>query len=134
MSDKEPEAVYKFTPQFEGAFLRNVPQRDLTQADVDAMTPEQRRDAFAAHPACATPLYTAVEGAKFEDYSRVNDPPKRPEEPAAEGEEAPESYPKWFQDKLERAHAEGALIPLPAKGETQRAYEERGAPGGTQEG
>src|SRR4030095_7287957 len=133
MSDKEPEAIYQFTPQFEGAFLRNVPQRDLTQADVDAMTPEQRRDAFAPHPAYGTPLYTAVEGAKVEDYSRVNDRPERSEEPAAEGDEAPESYPKWFQDKLDRAHADGALIPLPAKGETQRAYEERVAASGPKE-
>ena len=58
MSDKE--IVYRFTPHSPGAFLRNVPQRDLTQADVDRMTGDQRRDAFAPHPLHGKPLYTAV--------------------------------------------------------------------------
>lgn len=61
MADKStPEIVYRFTPPFKGAFLRNVPQRDLLQKDVDRMTAEQRRDAFTPHPAYGTPLYTAV--------------------------------------------------------------------------
>lgn len=123
MSEKEPETVYEFTPQVEGAYLRNVPKRDLTQADVDQMTPEQRRDAFAPHPEYGTPLYTAVSGAKVEDYSKVNDAL----------EQAAESYPKWFQDKLDKANAEGTLIPLVTRGETQRAYEERVAASATTE-
>lgn len=61
MPDKStPDAVYRFTPPFKGAFLRNVPQRDLLQKDVDRMTAEQRRDAFSPHPSYGTPLYTAV--------------------------------------------------------------------------
>lgn len=54
------DVLYRFTPQVKGAFLRNVPQRDLLQKDVDRMTAEQRRDAFSPHPLHGTPLYTAV--------------------------------------------------------------------------
>jgi hypothetical protein len=61
MSDNE-KVVAHFTPQVEGAFLRNVPRRDLTQADVDAIAPGDYRDAFEPHPAYGTPLYTWVEG------------------------------------------------------------------------
>jgi hypothetical protein len=56
--------VAKFTPQFEGAFLRGVPQRDLTQADLDRLDPLTRRDALAPHPGFGTPLYTIVEKGK----------------------------------------------------------------------
>lgn len=57
MSD---EIVYRFTPHSEGAFVRGVPQRDLTRADVDRMTGQQRADAFAPHPVHGVPLYTEV--------------------------------------------------------------------------
>lgn len=97
MTDKT-EIVYRFTPQFEGAFLRNVPQRDLTQADVDRMTGEQRRDAFSPHPGYGTPLYTAVEGGE---------------------------QPKWYTDLFEKAKAEGRVIPPRLPKETQKQYEER---------
>lgn len=98
MSDQEP--VYKFTPPFEGAYLRNVPKRDLTQVDVDNMSGEQRRDAFAVHPNYGAPLYTAV---------------------GSTGDDAP----KWFQDKLARAQADGVVIQPMEPKETQKAYEER---------
>lgn len=93
------EIVYRFTPQFEGAHLRNVPQRDLTQRDVDRLTGEQRRDAFAPHPLYGTPLYTEV------------------------GKEG--GPPKWFVAKQEKAAAEGAVAPPMLAGETQKQYEER---------
>lgn len=57
MSD---EVVYRFTPHYDGAFLRGVPQRDLTQKDVDRMTGRQKKDAFSPHPLYGKPLYTAV--------------------------------------------------------------------------
>jgi hypothetical protein len=70
MADQD-EPIYKFTPQFEGAFLRHVPQRDLTQADVDHMTPDLVRDAFSPHPLYGKPLYTAVEGKEAKAQERV---------------------------------------------------------------
>lgn len=93
----EPEVIYRFTPQFDGAFLRNVPQRDLTQADVDHLTPEQRRDAFSPSPAFGKPLYTAVAGADVQDFSKVHDapeevtvtPPPPPIEPETKGRGKP---------------------------------------------
>lgn len=53
--------LFRFVPQFEGAFLRNVPARDLTESDVRALEPLQRRDALAPHPGHGTPLYVATE-------------------------------------------------------------------------
>lgn len=96
----EPEIVYRFTPPFDGAFLRNVPKRDLTQADVDRMTGDQLRDAFAVHPGYGTPTYTAV-GSTGDDV------------------------PKWFADKLAKAKTEGVVIQPMQPKETQKAYEER---------
>lgn len=63
MSDKEP-IVARFTPHSDGAFLRNVPQKDLTQREIDAMQPIDKRDAFAPHPLYGKPLYTIVEDGK----------------------------------------------------------------------
>lgn len=94
----EPEIVYEFTPQFDGAFLRDVPQRDLTQRDVDRMDPVQRRNAFSPHPLYGTPLYTAV---------------------GKDGEP-----PKWFQEKQAKA-ADGEVIPPLLPGESKHAYEDR---------
>jgi hypothetical protein len=56
----EPEIVYRFTPQFDGAFLQGVPKRDLTQKDVDRLTGAQRADAFTPHPGTGKTMYTAV--------------------------------------------------------------------------
>ena len=67
----EPAIIYRFTPHSPGAFLRNVPQRDLTQADVDRMTGAQRRDAFAPHPIYGKPLYTAVEKAAKAEQTKT---------------------------------------------------------------
>jgi len=58
MSD---EIVARFTPHYEGAYLNEVPKRDLTQRDVDNLTPTNLRDAFAPHPLYGKPLYTPVE-------------------------------------------------------------------------
>lgn len=63
MSDKD-EIVARFTPHSDGAYLRGVPNRDLTQRDIDAMTPTTMRDAFAPHPLYGTPLYTRVDASK----------------------------------------------------------------------
>jgi len=57
MSD---EVLYTFTPHSPGAFVRGVPQRDLTAKDVDRMTGQQRADAFAPHPVYGKPMYTEV--------------------------------------------------------------------------
>lgn len=54
------EIVYRFTPHSDGAFVRGVPQRDLTAKDVERMTGQQRADAFAPHPLYGKPLYTAA--------------------------------------------------------------------------
>lgn len=70
MTDK-PEIVYRFTPQFDGAHLRGVPPRDLTQEDVDALEPRLQRDAFAPHPLYGTPLYTAVDGPEKKAQDRA---------------------------------------------------------------
>jgi len=61
MAESTDEIVARYTPQFEGAHFKNIPKRDLTQADVDRLSPDQRADAFAPHPGYGTPLYTAVE-------------------------------------------------------------------------
>jgi hypothetical protein len=64
MTDKDDkdDVVAKFTPPFEGAYLRNVKRGDLTQADVDAISPSDYQAAFAPNPTTGTPLYTFVEG------------------------------------------------------------------------
>lgn len=69
--EPQDEIVYRYTPPFEGAFLRGVPQRDLTQTDVDRMSGADRRDAFAPHPLHGTPLYTAVDGKPKQQQDRV---------------------------------------------------------------
>lgn len=130
MADNEAPIIYRFTPQFAGAFLRNVPQRDLTQADVDHMTPDLRRDAFSPHPGYRTPLYTAVEGADVPDFSQVHDAPALvapDEEPiVVEGVIVTSSdLPKWFQEKQAKAAKDGTLLSMPLPDETQKAYEER---------
>jgi len=56
--------LFRFTPQFEGAFLRNVPARDLTESDIRALEPLQRRDALTPHPGHGTPLYVATEAGE----------------------------------------------------------------------
>jgi len=63
MTDKHA-VLYRFTPQFKGAFLQGVPKRDLTAKDVANMPADKQRDAFAPHPLYGTPLYTKVESAK----------------------------------------------------------------------
>lgn len=97
----QDEIVYRYTPQFDGAFLRNVPKRDLTQKDVDRMTAEQRRDAFSPHPLHGTPLYTAV------------------------GKGDGGEPPRWFQDKQDKATRDGVILPPMEPNETQKAYEAR---------
>lgn len=94
------EIVYEFTPQFEGAFLRGVPARDLTQADFDRLDPMQQRDAVAFHPLYGTPLYTK----------------------AGESSEPP----KWFQAIQEKAFKDGSGPPEPMlPNETHAQYEDR---------
>jgi hypothetical protein len=55
---KEP-IVYKFTPINPGDHLRDVPQRDLTAADVLNIGPVQLRDATVPGPS-GKAMYTAV--------------------------------------------------------------------------
>jgi hypothetical protein len=135
MADKQPEIVAKFTPPFEGAFFRHVPQQDMTQADVDRLTPEQRRDAFTPHPAYGTPLFTAVhpdlvdEQAKYaaaalaptwvESAEEVTPPA-----PVQTTDGLSPELPKWWRER--QANAElGTLLPLPFTGETQKEYDQR---------
>ncbi len=75
MADNEPAIIYRFQPSEDGAFLRGVPQRDLTQTDVDNMTGQERRDAFSPHPVHGKPLYKAVHPSKVPDFSKVHDEP-----------------------------------------------------------
>lgn len=64
----EPDVIYKWTPPFPGAFVKNVPQRDLFEADVNHMTAAERADAFTPHPVYGTPCYTAehTDGKKLQ--------------------------------------------------------------------
>jgi hypothetical protein len=55
--------VYKFTPINPGDFLRNVPQRDLTAADLAALSPIELHDATAPGPT-GKAMYTAVDAPK----------------------------------------------------------------------
>ena len=52
--------LFRFTPPFEGAYLRGAPQRDLTESDLRELPLLLRRDALAPHPGHGTPLYTAT--------------------------------------------------------------------------
>ena len=52
--------LFRFTPPFEGAYLRGAPQRDLTESDLQELPLLLRRDALAPHPGHGTPLYTAT--------------------------------------------------------------------------
>lgn len=58
-STKEPIA-WRFTPVRPGEHMIDIPARDLTQADVDALTPAQRRDATGPGPS-GKPMYQPVE-------------------------------------------------------------------------
>jgi len=71
----EPVVIYTFTPQFEGAYLKDVPKRDLTAVDVANMTGAQMRDAFSPHPVHGTPLYTPVDPSSAPDFSHVHEAP-----------------------------------------------------------
>ena len=71
MADEKPEIAFKFTPQFDGAHLRGVPPRDITQAEYDALEPRIQRDATAPHPLYGTPLYTAVDGPEKRAQDRA---------------------------------------------------------------
>jgi len=64
MADEKEPIVAKFTPHSDGAFIRGVPQRDLTQTDLDNLDTLNRRDALAPHPLYGKPLYTIVEAGK----------------------------------------------------------------------
>lgn len=58
---KAPDApvAFKFTPINPGDFLIGVPRRDLTAADVAALSPHQLHDATAPRPD-GKAMYTAV--------------------------------------------------------------------------
>ena len=128
-----PEIAYRFTPPFDGAHLRGVPQRDLTQQDIARLPADLRRDALTPHPGYGTPLYTAVTDAAIEQqalFAAAALAPEPIDTPVAEPVElAPETHvsadaPKWFRDRQEKA-GPGVLLPDPLPGETQKAYDER---------
>ena len=136
MADKEPEIVARFTPPFEGAFVRGVPQRDLTQQDVDNLTGAQRADVYTPHPGYGTPTYTAVHSDHVDEQTKfahaalapawvegaVTDlPPSEPQPPATPSTNA---QPKWWVDRQQQA-APGTLLPEPLEGETQKQYDAR---------
>lgn len=98
MSDQDDNVVYRFEPQFDGAFIYGLPQRGLTQAEFDALEPRLQREATAPHPLYGTPLYVEA-GASTEP-------------------------PKWFRAKQEQAGEGVAIEPLLAN-ETKAQYEER---------
>jgi hypothetical protein len=136
MADQKSEIVARFTPPFDGAFFRHVPQQDMTQADVDRLTPEQRRDAFTPHPAYGTPLFTAVhpdlidEQAKFAAAAlapawveSVDDTAGETISPKFEVTEL-NTLPKWFIERQEKAEP-GRLLSTPLAGETQKEYDQR---------
>lgn len=97
MPEKDP-IVARFTPQFDGSHLKGVPQKDLTQREIDTLNPIDRRDAFAPHPLYGKPLYTMVDE---------------------------EETPRWFSAKLDQAQADGIVIPMRLPHESQRAYDAR---------
>lgn len=92
MSEREDSAVYRFTPQFAGAHMTGIPQRDLTQKDVDRLGPAVLRRATAPHPGYGTPLYTAVAGKPKQQQERqiaaIEKEAAKAEKAAAEGGEA----------------------------------------------
>jgi hypothetical protein len=98
MPENADEIQYRFTPQFEGAFLRDVPKRDLTRRDVERLDPLLLRDALTPHPLYGTPLYTAVDA----------EPP-----------------PKWWAEKLAEAQKAGVAVEPRLPNESKQAYEER---------
>ena len=57
MSD---EIVLKYTPANKGDHLYAVPQRDLTEADMENISPNQRRNMVLPGPS-GKPMYTPVE-------------------------------------------------------------------------
>ena len=60
MSDK---VVLKYTPAQPGDFLRAVPQRDLTEADMQYIEPSQLRNMTVPGPS-GKAMYTPVKAAK----------------------------------------------------------------------
>lgn len=65
---KEPKEpiVFKFTPVNPGDHLRDVPQRDLTAADVANLSPLTLHAATAPGPS-GKPMYTIVDAPKEAD-------------------------------------------------------------------
>lgn len=92
MTDAEDNVVYRFTPQFDGAHMTGVPQRDLTRADLARMDAATVRRITAPHPGYGTPLYTAVEGKPKQQQERQiaahEKEAAKAEKAAAEGGEA----------------------------------------------
>lgn len=140
MADNEAPIIYRFLPREPGEFLRDVPARDLTLADLANMTGAQMRDAFAPHPLHGTPLYVAVEGAAVADFSQVHEQPlivvvnDEPVEVTPTPPPAPltavqtmvgDEQPKWFQAKVEQGLADGVPVAAMLPDETQKAYEAR---------
>lgn len=125
-----PEIAYQFTPQFDGAHLRGVPQRDLTEQDVARLPADLRRDALTPHPGFGTPLYTAVTDAAIEQQALFAAAALAPDVILTEPIDLEPvttisaDAPKWFRDRQEKA-APGVLLPDPLPGETQKAYDER---------
>lgn len=114
MTDKEP-IVARFTPHSDGAFLRGVPQKDLTQRDIDNLNPIDRRDAFAPHPLYGKPLYTLTDAADRGLHAMAK-PPKVTE---------PDEQPKWYRDKLAKAQTKGFILPARNPDETQKEFDAR---------
>lgn len=127
MTEKEP-VLYRFTPHSDGAFIKTIPQHDLTASDVARLSrsfPADWRDAITPHPGYGAPLYTATADGEAAEAAFLNDAADHDARVEAEARANLAEQPKWYRDKLDKAHTDGVEIPPRIDGETQRDYEAR---------
>jgi hypothetical protein len=72
MPEKDP-IVLKYRPNRPGEGFPGVPQRDLTQRDIDALSGDERRHVLVPQ---VNPLYVPVEEVKLASTARPKSPKK----------------------------------------------------------
>lgn len=105
MSDKD-NVIYFYTPENEGDFIGGIPQRDLTQADLDAMSPVELREVYAIdHPGHRLYTKAGKEGKAAPEMTR--------DDLNKEAKRLGIATPEQFKNKVELQSAIDAASPPP---------------------
>jgi hypothetical protein len=93
MSDQD-NVIYFYEPEQEGDFISGIPVRDLTQEDIDRLSPVELRELFGAK------TYTKAnkDGSKPKRGAKAKDEPREPQDIAVPVVEGTYAQPLTYED------------------------------------